>query len=292
MMKRSYIAALVTVVIWGTMAPVVKVLLTAIPNFQMMAASCLFAFLFLLSAAGLSGKWRMIAAQSRQQTVLMLALGFLGIFLYTALYNFGLTKLTAQEACIVNYLWPAMLVLFSCLILKEAFTFRKVFAIGLSFLGIVLISVRSMGERGGTGALSGILACFLAAAFYGLFSVLNKRQNWDETVSMLFFWGLTAVLSLLCSLIFETRVSLSFLQWLGLAYIGICANGLGYTLWAAAIRGAGKNTARIANLAYLVPVLSVFFSAIFLKERMNGSAAVALILILAGIFIQTQQAGQ
>ena len=285
-MKKSYFMAVVTVIIWGTMASVVKTLLTDMPNFQMMAGAGLFAVLFLGGLVILTGKRQTLLSMQPRQTLLMLALGFLGIFLYTALYNHGLSVLTAQEACIINYLWPAMLVLFSCLILREPFTVRKVAAIAISFLGIVLLSWQHLGSGHTAGAAGGILACFAAAVFYGLFSVLNKKQHWDETVSMLFFWGITAVLSLICSLLFENRIRFSPMQWLGVAYVGICADGLAYMLWAKALQGAGRNTARIANLAYLTPVLSVFFSALFLKERMSGAAWIALIFILAGILIQ------
>ena len=37
---------------------------------------------------------------------IMAGLGFVGLFLYSALYYYGLMQLSSQEACIVNYLWP------------------------------------------------------------------------------------------------------------------------------------------------------------------------------------------
>lgn len=47
-MKKSYIYASVTVVIWATLAPVVKLLLADIPSLEALAVSSAFAFVFLL----------------------------------------------------------------------------------------------------------------------------------------------------------------------------------------------------------------------------------------------------
>ena len=55
-MKKNYLYAGITVLIWATLATVVKLVLTDIPNFQALSISSAFAFVFLLilfsSAAG------------------------------------------------------------------------------------------------------------------------------------------------------------------------------------------------------------------------------------------------
>ena len=47
-MKKNYLLAGLTVLIWSTMATTVKLLLTDIPNMQALAVSSALAFLFLL----------------------------------------------------------------------------------------------------------------------------------------------------------------------------------------------------------------------------------------------------
>ncbi|MBQ3464146.1 MAG: multidrug transporter, partial [Clostridia bacterium] len=54
-MKQSYIYGLTTVAIWSTLAAVVKTILRDIPNFEALAVSSIFAFLFLLSVNIVSG---------------------------------------------------------------------------------------------------------------------------------------------------------------------------------------------------------------------------------------------
>ena len=118
----------------------------------------------------------------------MAGLGFLGIFLYSGLYYHGLSQLTSQEACILNYLWPMMIVLFSALLLGEKVTVRTAAALLLSFSGVVVLTLGGEGHAEGD-TLLGTAACVTAALCYGLFCVLNKRQNMDQTVMMVMAWG-------------------------------------------------------------------------------------------------------
>ena len=282
-MKKQYIYALITVFVWGTTAPVTKVMLGVIPNFQVLAVTSFMAAAYLIVTNAWQGNWSSFREYGSRQYAGMAGLGFLGIFAYSALYNYGIGVLSSQEACILNYLWPMMLILFSCLILKERMTLLKGMAVLCSFVGMILL-VNGEGSAS-TGHIAGMVACVIAAASYGLFSVLNKKADFDQNVSMLVFWMVSGVGSLVCGLATETWVMLSVTQWIGLAWLGVVGNGVGYLLWALALHDV-KNTAKIANLAYLVPFLSVFLSAVFLKETLHGQALAALLLIVGGVAIQ------
>lgn len=134
-MKKNYTYAFLTVFIWSTLATIAKILLSDIPNLETLTISSVFAFLFLLGINIKNGKIQELRKYSLKDYGIMAGLGFLGLFLYSALYYYGITMLSSQEACIINYLWPIMLVVFSCIILKEKFTFIK----GIAMLVIWLI---------------------------------------------------------------------------------------------------------------------------------------------------------
>lgn len=70
-----------------------------------------------------------------------------------------------------------------------------------------------------------------------------------------------------------------------MVWLGVAVDGLPYLLWAIALNGV-ENTARIANLAYLTPILSVILSAAALGETLAPAYLIALALILLGIVIQ------
>ena len=284
-MKKSYIYAGLTVLIWSTLATVVKLVLKDIPNFQALAISSAFAFVFLLILNIINGSIKEMKHYRIKDCLTMAGLGFLGLFMYSALYYYGIAELGSQEACILNYLWPMMIVIFACIILKERITVKKIIAMLMSFAGIVVLTLSSGGASSGN-RLFGIIACVTAAVCYGLFSVLNKKHSLNQNVTMMWIWFMTAVCSLVLSLIFENWQPIAGVQWLGIAWLGIVVNAVAYLLWAIALKGA-SDSAKIANLAYLVPFISIIISWLVLKEQITINAVFALVLIIGGILIQS-----
>ena len=284
-MKKSYIYAGLTVLIWSTLATVVKLVLKDIPNFQALAISSAFAFVFLLILNIINGSIKEMKHYRIKDCLTMAGLGFLGLFMYSALYYYGIAELGSQEACILNYLWPMMIVIFACIILKERITVKKIIAMLMSFAGIVVLTLGSGGASSGN-RLFGIIACVTAAVCYGLFSVLNKKHSLNQNVTMMWIWFMTAVCSLVLSLIFENWQPIAGVQWLGIAWLGIVVNAVAYLLWAIALKGA-SDSAKIANLAYLVPFISIIISWLVLKEQITINAVLALVLIIGGILIQS-----
>lgn len=284
-MKKNYLYAILTVFIWGTMATIGKILVSNIPSLEALCIGSAFAFLFLLIVNIKNGTIKELGKYSVKDYVIMAGLGFIGLFLYSGLYYYGLTQLSSQEACIVNYLWPMMLVLFSTIILKEKLTVVKSVAMISSFVGVVILSVGS-GSSGNGNVMLGIGSCVVAAACYGLFSVLNKKANYDQNIAMMVMWLVVAVCSAVFGLAIEDWKPVVGVQWLGMLWMGVVVNAIAYLIWALALN-ADKNSARIANLAYLTPFLSLIISAVVLKEQIQGRALIAFVFIIGGILLQT-----
>ncbi len=283
-MKKNYTYAIVTVSIWATLAAISKMLLNDIPNLETLAISGFFAFVFLLILNVKSGIIKEMSSYSVKDYLIMAGHGFLGLFLYSALYYYGLTQLTSQEACILNYLWPIMLVIFSSIILKEKITVTKGIAMLCSFLGIIILSTGN-GNAVIANTPSGIVSCIVAAACYGLFSVLNKKADYNQNIAMMVMWFVVAVCSSILGPVTEVWKPIEGAQWLGMLWLGVIVDAVAYLLWALALKDAG-NTAKIANLAYLTPFLSLVISAIVLKEQVSLRAIIALLFIVGGILFQ------
>lgn len=284
-MKKNYLYAILTVFIWGTMATVGKILVSNIPSLEALCIGSAFAFLFLLIVNIKNSTIKELGKYRVKDYAIMAGLGFIGLFLYSGLYYYGLTQLSSQEACIVNYLWPMMLVLFSTIILKEKLTVVKSVAMISSFIGVVILSVGS-GSSGNGNVMLGIGSCVIAAACYGLFSVLNKKANYDQNIAMMVMWLVVAVCSAVFGLAIEEWKPVVGVQWLGMLWMGVVVNAIAYLIWALALN-ADKNSARIANLAYLTPFLSLIISAVVLKEQIQGRALIAFVFIIGGILLQT-----
>ena len=177
-----------------------------------------------------------------------------------------------------------MLVVFSIIILKEKLTASKVIAMLCSFIGIIILSSGGNTSVGGN-RIGGIICCLLAAAAYGLFSVLNKKADLDQNITMTVIWLVVTICAGVLGIMTEKWVMIRGTQWLGILWLGIVIDAVAYLFWALALKGT-DNTASIANLAYLTPFLSVIVSAVFLHEKIQVKAIVALIFIVGGILIQ------
>lgn len=287
---RVYFYAVSAVLIWSTLAAMAKSLLTVIPTFEALFLSSLIASVFLLVQQGVRRGLRVFRAYDWRGYLAMAALGFIGLFVYSGLYFYGLTQLTSQEACILNYLWPMMIVLFAALLLGERITLRTAAALLLSFSGVLVLTLGGEGRADGNAVL-GALACVLAALCYGLFCVLNRKRNVDATVLMTVAWGVTALCALSVMLMAEMWVALSWTQWAGMLWFGIFINAVGYLWWTMALQQA-QNAAMVANLAYFVPLLSLVVSAVTLGEEMSCAALLALVLIMGGILLQNVRRGR
>ena len=285
--KKQIIYALLTVFIWATMAPAVKLMQDSVPTTEVLFLAGVFSVVFLLGRLIANGKVKEYRTFGARNYKVVFGLGFLGFFVYEFLYYFGIAQLTASTACILNYLWPIMLVLFSCLILKEPFTTRKVLAMVASFLGVVVLSAGGNDQYGAHPVL-GIVGCIVAAVSYGLFSVLNKREDLDQDLCMPIYWGVTMVSGLIAGFVEGGWTMPDLKTWLILAWLGVMANAVGYLIWAIALNDS-KNSARIANFAFLVPVLSMLLSALILREQIHWNGIAALVLILGGILYQSYE---
>ena len=279
--KKQIVYAVLTVFLWATMAPAVKLMQDSVPTTEVLFLAGVFSVVFLLGRLIANGKVKEYRTFGAQNYKAVLGLGFLGFFVYEFLYYFGIAQLTASTACILNYLWPIMLVLFSCLILKEPFTTRKVIAMVASFLGVVVLSAGG-NDQYGAHPMLGIVGCIVAAVSYGLFSVLNKREDLDQDLCMPIYWGVTMVSGLIAGFVEGGWTMPDLKTWLILAWLGVMANAVGYLIWAIALNDS-KNSARIANFAFLVPVLSMLLSALILREQIHWNGIAALVLILGGI---------
>lgn len=285
-MKKNYIFAIVAVCIWSTLAATAKMLVSDFPSLETLTISAVFAFVFLLLMNCKNGAIKKMRSYRAKDYLIMAGLGFLGMFLYSALYYYGLSQLTSQEACILNYLWPIMLVIFSVIILKEKLTLTKGVAMFCSFVGIVILSTGGSASTEGNTAL-GMIACVIAAACYGLYSVLNKKVNYNQNITMMVIWFVVAVCSTILGLVTEEwKPIVGTVQWLGFVWLGVVTSGVAYLLWALALNGV-KETAKIANLAFLTPFLSLIVSAILLKEQVRLRAVIALVFIVGGILLQS-----
>lgn len=283
-MKKEYLFAGGAVICWSSVAPITKLLLNDMSSTTVLFLTTAIASLSLFGYNIVRGNRKAFATFRPADYLRLCVMGFMGFFVYNAAYYYGLTLLSAQDACVIIYLWPLATVIFSCFILRERFTAAKLTAALLSFAGAAVVATK--GDFGNLANIDfrGVLLCLLAAVSYGLFSAVNKKYDYPQEPAMAVYFAVPAVISGIYLLCTKTPIHLSGVQTAGILWMGVIVNAAGYLIWCIAINRG--NTAKISNLAYVTPFLSMILSCIILKEPFSVPTLSGLVLIILGIAVQ------
>lgn len=285
-MRKTYFLAGISIFLWSTVAVTTKLLLETYNNFQVLWVSVFCAFVFLAGWNTGSGKLRILKGYKLKDYGITILSGLLGTFFYYIFYYAGTNVMPASKAFIINYLWPIMSVVFACIILKEKMTFRKGIAILISFIGLCIVSGSDLKGFDAT-MLSGIIFCVMGAVMYGLFTALNQKYDYDKAISMMINYFVAFVLTSVINAVNNDLFIPKLSQLPGFVWNGVFTMAIACTVWVIALE-SGK-TAKVSNLAYLTPFLSLIWTFLILKEPLNINSIAGLIVIVSGIFVQLKK---
>ncbi len=283
-MKKEYMYAGTSVFCFGTVATVSKLLMNQLDAVYVLAFSFLAATLFLGIYNWKKGYLRELRELSVKTLLRMVVIGSLGVFFYNYFLLLGTDLLEAQTAFVINELWPALIIIFSCWILGEKMNIGKAAAVIFSFLGILVVTTDGKLTDFSFGSPGGIMYALLAAVCYGLYCTLNKRETYDKNLSVMVSYGAGTVTAFAVIILRGKMAVPTGAQAVGMLWNGIICNALPYLTWALALDIG--NTAVIANLAYLTPFVSLLFTHFVLGEKITVFSVLGLLLIVLGIVIQ------
>jgi len=283
--KKAYLYAILTVLLWSTVASAFKITLRHLNFIQLLfyASFVSMAVLFLILLC--QGKLRELSTFSKREYLYSALLGFLNPFFYYTILFKAYSLLPAQEAQPLNWTWPIMLVLLSIVILKQPIGLMSVIAILISFSGVFVISTHGDVFSFHFTNLPGALLALSSSVIWALFWIYNIKDRRDEVLKLFlnFCFGFLYTLVVVA-------VSGQF-YWpplnglLGVVYVGLFEMGITFVLWLKALQ-LSRTTAQVSNLVYAAPFLSLFFIHFIVGEKILLSTVVGLILIISGVVIQ------
>jgi len=285
--KKEYIFAGISIVFWGSSAAVSALMLESLSSFAVLFYGSVLAAAFLFLLCAFTGRLKKLKEVPLKEWIFMILLGVLGMFLYNWAVYLGLQRLKAQQAFIINYLWPILIVLFSCVFLGQKMNLRKSVALLLSFIGVAIVATEGNLQGLGDTNLFGVAACLFAAVSYALFSVFNIKVTCDKFAATMIYYATAAVLSFILLITGEGIPMLSLPQWGGMLWYGVLVSGVAYSTWALALDHG--DTAKISNLAYITPFVSLIYTYFLLGEAIVLSSFVGLGFIIAGVIIQMER---
>lgn len=280
----GHIAALLTIMIWGTTFISTKVLLYVFSPIEI---------LFIRFIIGYFALWcvcpRRLKIEDKRQELYFAAAGLCGVTLYYLFENIALTYTLASNVGVIISIAPFFTVIFACLFLHDrrpGIRFFVGFLIAMA--GITLISFGSDASLQ-LNALGDVLA-IIAAVIWAAYSTITKKisgfgHHVIQTTRRTFFYGLIFMIPVLFFMDFQVEPAqlLDYRVILNLLFLGLGASALCFVTWNSAVKilGAVKTSVYI----YMVPVITAVTSALILHEKMTAAIVSGIILTLCGLFL-------
>ena len=286
---RAYLLGLAAVLLWSTVASAFKISLRYLDPLQLLLYATAASTLLLAGILTCRGRLGAILSCTRRDFATSILLGFLNPFLYYLVLFEAYDLLPAQEAQPLNYTWALTLAILSIPLLKQKLRPADLAAGLICYSGVLVIATRGdllsfrFSDPLGVGLALG------STVIWALYWIYNTRDKLDPVLRLFlnFLFSMPFVLAA-CLLFSEISVTDSR-GYLGAAYVGLFEMGLTFVLWLSALR-LSASTARIANLIFLSPFLSLLFIHLFVGEEIVPSTLVGLALIMGGLLVQRLKA--
>ncbi|MCP4573485.1 MAG: DMT family transporter [bacterium] len=282
--RRALLLGLGAVLAWSTVATAFKLALRHVDHVQLLFLATIFSLLALGSVLVVQGKTAHLRRVTRPQLLLTLALGLVNPFIYYLVLFKAYDLLPAQVAQPLNFTWALTLSWLSVPLLGQKLRWRDGLAGVVCYLGVVVIATR--GDLGGFRVESplGVGLALGSTILWSLYWIGNRRSTLDPVVGLFlgFAWALPCV-TVATALLSDFRFDLPGV--LGGLYVGAFEMGFTFVLWLSALR-LTSSTARVANLIFLAPFLSLVFIRIFVGEHIAKATLVGLVLIVGALWWQ------
>ena len=281
--RRAMAAGLAAICLWGSLAAL-SVLAGPVPPFQMVAMTfAVGASIGIIRARSRGVGWAGLVRWPAK--VWLLGIG--GLFGYHALYFGALQLAPPAEANLVNYLWPLLIVLLSAPLAGERLGWTHLAGAALGFAGVALLAFGRGLAFADDHALGYALA--LGCAFtWALYSVLSRRFGDTPTDAIAGFCAASAILSLLCHLLFERTVwPATPLAWLAVLALGLGPTGSAFYFWDHAVKRGDIRA--LGALSYATPILSTAILIACGLAEPTGALLLAALLVTVGAVLASRE---
>ena len=285
---RGHVAALLTILFWGTTFIATKVLLDSMQPIEILFSRFLLGYIALWIVAP-----HPMRNVSPRQELHFAAVGFFGIFLYYLLENIALTYTFASNVGVMVVVAPLFTALLQRVFLPAEGKLRPSFFAGflLAMTGIALISF-----NGASFNLSprGDMLAILAALAWACYSLLVRKAgefgySSIQVTRRSFFYGLVFMLPALwlCDASPLPQALTDPVCLANIIFLGLGASAICFVSWNFSIHVLG--TLKTSVYIYLTPVVTVFTSHVLLDEPLTAMICLGTVLTLAGLALSSAE---
>ena len=287
--RQSYIYAGLAILFWSTVPTAFKISLAELDILPMLTIASVTSALVLFIIVFGGGKYHLIRTTTHKELFNSAILGLINPFLYYLILLKAYQLLPAQVAQPLNMIWPIILVFLSVPILGQKIEKKSFIALFVSFVGVYIISSQGKLFQNGHADIRGVFLATGSSLFWAFYFILNMKDKRDEGVKLLLNFIFGSIYLILAIVITGNwHVSIASKGVAASVYIGLFEMGITFFFWLKALQLA-STTAKVSNLVYLAPFISLFFVHFILHEPVYYTTPLGLIFIIFGIFVQTNR---
>jgi len=283
--KKAYLFAGLAVFFWSTVATAFKIALREFDFIQLIFYASGVTVILLFFVLFFQRKLQLVFQQTRQQWAKSIFIGAFNPLLYYLVLFKAYSLLPAQVAQPLNMIWPITLALLSVPLLKQKIGWISLVALSISFIGVFFIS--SQGGLSGfknTNA-TGVFLAVGSSVLWSLYWIFNVRDKRDEIIKLFLNFAFGFIYLAVAVFLFSDFKIHTGESLYAVIYVGIFEVGITYIFWLKAMNFS-TNNAKIGNLVFFAPFLSLVFIHFILKETIYITTFIGLLFIITGVLVQ------
>jgi drug/metabolite transporter (DMT)-like permease len=280
----AYTYALLTVLLWSTVATAFKIALRDLNNVQLLLIANATSWLIFLILILWQGKFNLLKHSSLKYLGLSALQGFVNPFAYYLILFKAYSILPAQVAQPANFIWPVVLMLLSAPLLHQPIRITGFLALLISFSGVLVLS--SQGELSDFKVNNpyGLAICLLSSLIWSFFWIINIKDIRDDLIKLFLSFTFSMCFIIILAGFTGDLSAVLHKPVLPAIYVGLFEMGISFVFWLKALR-MSSSTGKVANLIYLTPFLSLIIIHVVLHEELYYTSFIGLCLIIMGILI-------
>ena len=273
--------------IWGTSFLWIKIAVTEISPFVLVAFRTLFGALGLLlimwSQKTFPKSWK----EFRLWLSVFAVVGLINVALPFVLISWSEQYISSGIAAILDSAVPLFSMLIAPLVLRDdPMTLPKTIGLVVGFVGVLVLFSPDL-ALGINQSLIGEIGMLLATLSYAIGSIYVrlKARGLAPQLQAFLQLGMATVMVWLFTGVAERPIVLPHLPitWLALLWLGLLGSCVAYILFFSLMNTIGPT--RTTMVTYIPPLVGVLLGAIFLGEQLNWQAILGGVLILSGIAV-------
>lgn len=283
--SKAYLFGLSAVLAWSTVATAFKISLQHLSPAQLLLYASGFSLLSLLTILGWQHRLGELLPALCRHWRRSLLLGAVNPFVYYLILFQAYALLPAQEAQALNYTWALTMTLLAVPVLGQRLRAQDAIAAVVCYGGVLTIATRGAPFALQFSNLPGVGFALLSTLLWAGYWLFNTRDEREPVIGLTLNFLLSLPLTLLWCAVSGELHAVAWQGIAGAAYVGMLEMGFTFVLWLSAMK-LTQSTARIANLIFLSPMLSLFLINLLLGEPILPSTLAGLGLILGGLLLQ------